>query len=55
MEAQGSCFRVLPCASAGKTQSRVLLLLLLLQAAGARWPVGRGITVHPATGVYGKV
>lgn len=36
--------------------SRVLLLLLLLlQAAGARWPMGRGITVHPATGVYGKV
>lgn len=37
-----------------RLKSRVLLLLLL-QAAGARWPVGRGITVHPATGVYGKV
>lgn len=53
MEAHGGRFRVHLCGSARKILS--VLLLLLLQAAGAWWPVGRGITVHSATGVYGKV
>lgn len=53
-EAQCGRFRIHSCPSAGKILSHVLLSLLL-QAAGAGWPVGRSITVHSATGVYGKV